>query len=563
MTWLGNCGPDVARIAIYWHTVRYLKPIQIYGRLLHRLPRRTRVAGLTPALEPSSGPWADPAAHLQSNLAPGTFRFLNEVKTLGWPIDWRAEEASLLWRYNLHYFNSLAASDASQCSGYHADLIESWIVNNPIGVKPGWESYPTSLRIVNWIKWSLAGEKLTVSAVQSLAQQARWLSRRLEWHLLGNHLFANAKALVFAGCYFVGAQAERWLEAGATILASELDEQVLSDGGNFELSPMYHAIFLSDLLDLANLARRFPGKIAPALEERLRDKAQAMLGWLDVMVHPDGQIAMFNDGAFGISPTLGELTDYAERLNIQFDRTESAGEEPAIRLLGPSGYGRLETPGAVVLCDVAPVGPDYLPGHAHADTLSFELSIAARRYIVNGGTSRYGADVARECERGTAAHSTVVVNGSNSSEVWSGFRVARRACPTIVRCLVEGGAAILEASHDGYRRLSPAIIHRRNWCLRVGSLLVEDLVSGPWGRAEAQFLLHHEVDVCELVPGTWRLTHLRLTGAEVVLRVLRGTARVEPAFHSLEFGKRLATHAIKVDLDRTGSKVEIAWRAAA
>jgi hypothetical protein len=33
----------------------------------------------------------------------------------------------------------------------------------------------------------------------------------------------------------------------------------------------------------------------------------------------------------------------------------------------------------VLILDVAPVGPDYLPGHAHADTLSFELSLFGQR----------------------------------------------------------------------------------------------------------------------------------------------------------------------------------------
>ncbi|MFB1490650.1 MULTISPECIES: heparinase II/III family protein [unclassified Thiocapsa] len=49
----------------------------------------------------------------------------------------------------------------------------------------------------------------------------------------------------------------------------------------------------------------------------------------------------------------------------------------------------LEAGSAVALLDVAPIGPDYLPGHAHADTLSFELSLFGQRVIVNGGTSRY------------------------------------------------------------------------------------------------------------------------------------------------------------------------------
>ncbi|WP_413889259.1 heparinase II/III family protein [Candidatus Aalborgicola defluviihabitans] len=72
--------------------------------------------------------------------------------------------------------------------------------------------------------------------------------------------------------------------------------------------------------------------------------------------------------------------------------------------------------------DVAPVGPAYLPGHAHADTLSFELSVSGQRVVVNGGTSRYGLGPLRLRERETAAHSTVEVAKQSSSEVWGGFR---------------------------------------------------------------------------------------------------------------------------------------------
>jgi hypothetical protein len=54
----------------------------------------------------------------------------------------------------------------------------------------------------------------SAECVHSLAVQARHLSRRLEYHLLGNHLFANAKALVFAGLFFQGDEADAWLADG-------------------------------------------------------------------------------------------------------------------------------------------------------------------------------------------------------------------------------------------------------------------------------------------------------------------------------------------------------------
>src|SRR5262249_6854070 len=147
--------------------------------------------------------------------------------------------------------------DAGSRADWHRDLIKRWIAENPPGAGNGWEPYPISLRVVNWIAWSLAGGKLDEVACDSLATQVRVLGASLEYHLLGNHLLANAKALVFAGCYFTGPEAEAWLTAGLSLLQRELAEQILADGGHFERSPMYHAIILEDVLDLVQLARIF------------------------------------------------------------------------------------------------------------------------------------------------------------------------------------------------------------------------------------------------------------------------------------------------------------------
>ena len=57
-------------------------------------------------------------------------------------------------------------------------------------------------------------------------------------------------------------------------------------------------------------------RFAPETLARCRDKAAAMLDWLAAMCHPDGEIGFFNDAAFGIAPTLRELTDYGRRLGL-------------------------------------------------------------------------------------------------------------------------------------------------------------------------------------------------------------------------------------------------------
>jgi uncharacterized heparinase superfamily protein len=406
---------------------------------------------------PRTGKWEIGIQREGSQTAPDQFCFLNQERRIE---SWNDPGITKLWLYSLHYFESPTA-----------DLIRKWIAENPVGVGNGWEPYPLSLRICNWIKWSLAGNPLDPSALESLALQARFLAETVEYHLLGNHLLANAKALVFAGAFFEGGPAEEWLSSGLRILASQLPEQVLDDGGHFERSPMYHSLILEDVLDLINLHRTWPDLLPD-----WSDVAGRMLGWLENMTHPDGRIAFFNDAAFGVAPTVNALTDYAKCLAIHPNRLP----------LGDSGYIRLENDQCVVLFDAAPIGPDYQPGHAHADTLSFELTHHGKRVVVNSGTSTYEVGAERKHQRGTAAHNTVRIDGIDQSEVWASFRVARRAYPFDVKTDHQSFA---EAAHDGYRRLRNPVIHRRRLELRSDGLAVTDMVEGT-GEHEIEVFFH-------------------------------------------------------------------------
>jgi hypothetical protein len=148
-------------------------------------------------------------------------------------------------------------------------------------------------------------------------------------------------------------------------------------------------------------------------------------------------------------------------------------------LLAESGFVRMHAGPAVVIADVGPVGPDYLPGHAHADTLSFELSLDGKRVLVNSGTSEYGIGAERLRQRSTEAHNTVTVGGHDSSEVWGGFRVARRAQPVDRVINSDVDPIRVSCSHDGFARLAGRPIHRRDWTLTPTALTVTDTIVGP------------------------------------------------------------------------------------
>jgi len=539
----------------YFHTLRYLKLQQIYRRVWFRVSKPLIDGSPAPAIRNQFVAFHSPARRRASLLDADTFSFLNQsgaLSALGWVSVGKADSVSKLWRYNQHYFDDLNAVSAVERSEWHLALLQRWVVENLPGAGVGWDPYPTSLRIVNWVKWQSAGNVLPDACVQSLAVQARWLTQRIEWHILGNHLFANAKALIFAGVFFSGGEADRWLREGLKIVANQLPEQALADGGNFERSPMYHAIFLEDLLDLLNLAQAFPETVPETHVAHWREAAQRMLYWLQGMIHPDGEIAFFNDAAIGIAPSPAKLNSYAARLGLCAESIRARNTH-----LSDSGYIRLSSRHAFALIDVAPVGPDYLPGHAHADTLSFELSLFGQRVFVNGGTSQYGTGEVRELERSTAAHNTVVINGENSSEVWDGFRVARRAYPRDLVIKETTKLVSVSCAHDGYRRLSGKPIHRRTWEFSDSALTITDQINGGFESAVAYFHLHPDIGISANSDGSWLLQLPK--GQIITVTIEMGNSQKLPSFFAPEFGNRIETQCLLVALTTEGSRVTINW----
>jgi uncharacterized heparinase superfamily protein len=269
------------------------------------------------------------------------------------------------------------------------------------------------------------------------------------------------------------------------------------------------------------------------------------------MTHPDGEIVQFNDSAFGIAPVPDHLFRYATGIGI--DTVPFSGR---VTHLAETGYVRLEQGPAVAFVDVAPIGPDYLPGHAHADTLTFELSLFGQRWIVDSGCSTYAEGAERHRQRGTAAHNTVVVDDADSSEVWASFRVARRA--RVCELAVSEGKdqSTVTASHDGYLRLPGRVTHRRSVTLCPTALEVVDNLNGRYRQALASMLLHPEVEVRQL---TAQSLELHCGGRVVMLDVEGGSTQVEPALWHPEFGSAHETHRICLTLTTSRLVARLTW----
>ena len=545
------------QVRLYWHTLKYLRFSQIYHRMRFHLWRPKINLLPPPPLTRPSGQWVAPAERRPSMTDPRVWLLLGESGHLD-ELGWDGSQREKLWRYNQHYFDDLNAKGAADRQEWHSQLLSDWVANNSPGIGSGWEPYPLSLRVVNLIKWATRGVLLQAAVVHSLSVQVRWLSERLEHHLLGNHLFANAKALVMAGVFFEGPEADKWLVKGLGILQREIPEQVLPDGGHFERSTMYHALALEDMLDLINITRRYSSRLSSVQRQQVAEwpsLTQGMLTWLKAMCLGDGEISFFNDAAFDIAPRTPDLEDYARRLMSPSDMSP-----PPVLYLKDSGYVRIKHGSAIALLDVARIGPDYLPGHAHADTLSFELSLGKQRVLVNSGISQYGSGKERLRQRGTAAHNTVTIKDQNSSEVWSGFRVARRAYPVGLKIeqLPDESFTQVQCGHDGYTRLSGQPMHYRQWSIGGGQLTVIDQVKGVSVHAEARFHFHPSVELkAEHEPDHGRIK--LPDGHEVSWHIVHGRARLEKSTWHPRFGEDEHNFCLVVQLVNGASTVHFSW----
>lgn len=395
----------------------------------------------------------------------GVFTLLGHAGKLGDPADWRQLHEPQLWRFHLHYWDwawTLALrEDRDAARSVFARLWRSWRQSTGFGRFDEWAPYVVSLRAWSWCalyRSLVAGGPDETRFLDELWLHLRFLRLHTERDVGGNHLMKNLKALVGLAVFF-GQQ--RLLDRTLRSLARETGRQVLPDGGHFERAPAYHCQVLGDLIDIAELLESAGGRPP----QWLGDAISRMRRFLGAIRLPDGAVPLLNDGY-----------PVPEQVVEQLRPGPPAGE--GITLLEDTGLAILRADCLFVLADIGPPCPRGLPAHAHADTLSFLLYDGTNRVVTEVGTSTYDRGARRSFERSTAAHSTVELDGTNSTEVWGAFRAGRRARVRVVDRVDQGSEVTLTAEHDGYRHLRGSPVHRRTWTLSIGELRVRDQVRG-------------------------------------------------------------------------------------
>jgi uncharacterized heparinase superfamily protein len=557
---------SVSHIPLLLRTLRNLHARQLLylaiRRLQQRLPARlpwpprvtvsTRESALAQVVV-AAATRADSKSRAQGVLQ-HRFAFVGTSRRL-FHIDWSKEYVSPLWTYNLHYFDyarDLAQAYQETPDDCYLETFQSLVLDWISSCSPpsaGWQPYPTSLRIVNWVySLLLLGDSLPAdvrgSITQSLALQAAWLDSRLEHHLGANHLQINYKALAIAGLYFEGRQARRWRERGFAGTWRAVTTQVLPDGVHYERSPMYHAIALGDFLELV----AFADAVGDAVSEDVRTRVREMVRAYGVLSRPDGTLHLFNDAANGIAPRRSELKRMAKTV-LGADMGTPAGRF-ALPHAGYWGWIDREQ-GMRLVLDCGQPGPAHQPAHAHCDLLSFELDLGGRPVVVDSGVSGYAGDPLRDYARSTRGHNTVQVGRGEQSEVWGVFRMGRHA--RVTRAQLDPQALFRFTGayelHDG------SAIHDRTFDWDGTRLRVEDRVAGADGVLVRSFLHFHpdlEVEMVSphlLVTGNGCRITIRVGGADRV-RVGRGSEAGLEGWYCPRFGTALAAPVVALESAR-------------
>lgn len=410
-----------------WRTARHLAPRQLVWRAIRqarharwqRFPQRSwaKIASRAESLprpDPRAAPVLRAAEHvrlansiIEADPARGRFVLLGEEFDFGRPenIDWRGdfrEGDNPLRRMTLAYLGSVFRTTELSVVERLVDSLET---GNPLGT-PGvlrdvWSPYTASHRLVNLMAWMALRKRPDARLTAHVRLCAALILADAEADLGFNHLLKNYVALAMYG---FALRPKR--------LARLIAECVLPDGGHAERSPMYHALGLTDLRILRDLGH----DVAEACA-----RAERALG---AMCHPDGDIALFNDSWIGGAPRAADLITLTN----------------APACLADTGYVKLAGDGDAVIFDCGAPGPDRNPAHAHSDFLSVELSVAGRRVIVDPGVATYTAGSDRFACRAATSHNGPFA-GSEPMELWSSFRVGRRAAARVIDHPDFGGIA--------------------------------------------------------------------------------------------------------------------------
>jgi hypothetical protein len=375
-------------------------------------------------------------------------------------IDFNDQSKGELFTYKLNYFDFLY-----QKTPLHKDLLlellEVWFKGNFKKYENiTYDPYPVSLRLFNLVNWIIS-EKIDIAGSfleVIILDHANFLNSNLEKHLQGNHLLENYFSLFYVSLFL---NSEENIDYFGKKVINQLNVQICSDGAHYELSPHYHIIIITKLLQLYDVLKNnnFHCRTNIILNECFH-KLCLMYSWIRKVSFSNGDMPMVNDSILGEFHSLDEIVESTNILNIPLNDIK----------LNDCGYRVWKKDNFEIFIDIGKIGPDNIPGHAHADTFNFILYCKGLPIIIDSGTSDYTVSNIRQFERSTIAHNTISFRGKDQSYMWDRFRVGSRAKVKIH----EENDNFISASHNGYKKFGIRHLRKFNF---ENHFLIEDFIT--------------------------------------------------------------------------------------
>ncbi len=311
-----------------------------------------------------------------------------------------------------------------------------------------------------------------------------------------NHLLSNGLGLFILGCFFElilhqhsetseYRAALSWKKEGAKILEQAMQDQVYSDGGNYEKSSAYHALVLEMFALGFAIAKHVGWKFSSLYEQRL----YRMYHVFDAFLESNGTIPLIGDADNGrilrISADekphcYATLHHMLERI-LFHDTPVIAPTVMPLEHFSEMGYIIHHTSAHSFFLDVGDYGMNGWGGHGHNDCLAFVWSIHGETIITDSGCGSYtGNKNLREYQRSTKAHNTVSVHGAEQCEFLNLWRIKSDTTDPLIRSLHANETTLnCSIQHHGYVERF-GVIHRRTLVLshvddtQSGELLISD-----------------------------------------------------------------------------------------
>jgi uncharacterized heparinase superfamily protein len=348
-----------------------------------------------------------------------------------------------------------AAASREKGARFAEAAVSRWLLAHGSRVDEAWAPHLWGERILYWTAYapyilSSADAGYRTALLNTLARGARHLEGSADKAPPGLKRVTAWCGVVAVGLLVQGGVSR--VARGEAGLARALAGAQFDDGGLVSRSP-FEQVRLVDRLGLLR-ACYFAAK--QTIPDGIETAASAALAALHGVTLGDGALSSWQGCGPGEASRLTALV-------------EGCGfRARPLRQARGWGYQRLSALGTIVVLDAAPPPAQRTAAHGSASTLAFEMSDGAQRLVVNcGGPGPLPTRLSDGLLRGlrsTAAHSTLVLADTNSTNILADGTLGKGVEDVAIDRTEDNDASRLEAGHDGYVRAF-GMIHKRSLML--------------------------------------------------------------------------------------------------